>query len=101
MVLDEADRMLDMGFEKEVRAIIGATPTSLTRQTVMFSATWPRDAAKLASDFLSQPLRVNIGSAELSASHTITQIVEVLEMVRRPPPLSETAQYATVHPPAP
>jgi len=82
MVLDEADRMLDLGFEKEVRAIIGATPTSLTRQTVMFSATWPKDAAKLASDFLSSPLRVNIGSAELSASHTITQIVEVLEMVR-------------------
>jgi len=67
--LDEADRMLDMGFEKDVRAIIAATPP--TRRTVMFTATWPEAVRSLASEFLEDPIRVNIGSDVLS--------VEVME----------------------
>ncbi|KAG0174282.1 RNA-dependent ATPase [Apophysomyces sp. BC1034] len=77
MVLDEADRMLDDGFEKDIRAILGYTPAS--RQTLMFSATWPENIRKLASDFLNNPMRVTIGSADLSASQNVQQIVEVLE----------------------
>eukprot|EP00242_Pyramimonas_sp_CCMP2087_P010135 CAMPEP_0198208722 /NCGR_PEP_ID=MMETSP1445-20131203/12069_1 /TAXON_ID=36898 /ORGANISM="Pyramimonas sp., Strain CCMP2087" /LENGTH=557 /DNA_ID=CAMNT_0043882235 /DNA_START=294 /DNA_END=1967 /DNA_ORIENTATION=+ len=84
MVLDEADRMLDMGFEKDIRNIISTTPSSETRQTLMFSATWPKDAAKLANDFLAKDvMTIQIGSLELSASHTVTQRVEVLEMGAR------------------
>ncbi|KAI8974305.1 P-loop containing nucleoside triphosphate hydrolase protein [Pilobolus umbonatus] len=80
LVLDEADRMLDDGFEKDIRAIIDQTPKS--RQTLMFSATWPESVRKLASDFLNRPMRVTIGSAELSASSNIQQIVTVIQNPR-------------------
>ena len=69
--------MLDMGFEKDVRAIIGMTPA--TRTTVMFTATWPQEIRALAEEFLRDPVRVSIGSQDLTANHQITQHVEVVE----------------------
>jgi ATP-dependent RNA helicase DBP3 len=79
VVLDEADRMLDKGFEDAVRRIISATSTD--RQTLMFTATWPESVRKLASTFMKTPVKIIIGdntTGELRANIRIEQRVEVI-----------------------
>jgi len=58
VVLDEADRMLDMGFIKDIRAIVSRTPK--TRETLLFSATMTSDAEKLIHDFLNNPTQISV-----------------------------------------
>ncbi|PSN64630.1 DEAD-domain-containing protein [Corynespora cassiicola Philippines] len=80
VVLDEADRMLDKGFEEAIRQIISCTPKK--RQTLMFTATWPPSVRELASTFMQSPVKITIGdnhSGELRANTRIKQLVEVVE----------------------
>ena len=77
LVLDEADRMLDQGFEKDIRDIISMTHKD--RQTCLFSATWPEAIRNLAQEFLTNPVKVTVGSDDLSANKRIKQVVEVID----------------------
>ncbi|MEJ7644603.1 MAG: DEAD/DEAH box helicase [Chryseolinea sp.] len=76
LVLDEADRMLDMGFIHDVKKIIAKVPVK--RQTIFFSATMPAEIAKLADTILTSPVRVEVTPVS-STANTIQQAVYFVE----------------------
>lgn len=112
LVLDEADRMLDMGFEEDVRYIISqCMDKDKGRQTAMFSATWPAAIQKIALEYMVNPVRVYVGfeaivgsngegvmDDSLSANKRVTQIIEVIEDRAREARLNSLLQkYAKKH----
>lgn len=75
-----ADSAAFPGFEEDIRRIISACPSKETRQTLMFTATWPQSVRELASTFMKQPVKITIGDRDdLRANVRIKQSVEVID----------------------
>jgi ATP-dependent RNA helicase RhlE len=75
LVLDEADRMLDMGFIRDVRRIVGKLPK--TRQSLLFSATMPADVAELAKEMLHQPERIDVSPKAVTVDRIDQRVYHV------------------------
>ena len=82
LVLDEADRMLDLGFERDIRSLAWHAFGERQRQTFLFSATWPEAVRGVAGDLLThRPVKVTVGSGgrKLTANRSVTQRVHVVD----------------------
>ncbi|KAL6978985.1 RNA helicase [Sarracenia purpurea var. burkii] len=75
VVLDEADRMLDMGFERQINVVMGNLPNK--HQTLMFSATMPVEIEALAQEYLTNPVRVKVGKVSSPTANVAQNLQKV------------------------
>lgn len=93
LVLDEADRMLDMGFIRDIRAIVAKLPSC--RQTLFFSATMPLSIAKLAEEMLNSPAKVTVAPAATTVERVEQQVIH-LDRAAKPSMLADLLAGAPI-----
>src|SRR5215471_10777770 len=93
LVLDEADRMLDMGFINDIRKIVAKLP--IRRQTLFFSATMPKDIADLAQAMLRDPARVAVTPVSSTAERISQRIIQV-DHAAKPSQLAQLLKQETI-----